>query len=276
MTQEAIKTLRSTADTGPSHTHAALERVFPEYSTVRKGKHKAEGPLQSSARDNTPDLDTPRTFRSRKPIATPSITCNEYLQPFDVPSLLLVPNLKELATLVVDSEARKEERRRRRRVRDGQARLHDLELERDRRVRGIDPKEWRLSGIERQGKRERLVEWVIRNVAEEGCLVQVKLNVKNREYGYLPLPPQLLLPLLIPHLEAEKLARQMMFMRKSDPRRGSGMTVAELVARLRAWGEEGRWERVGEWKVEEALKWGEERGMVERVVSGWWTVDSEG
>lgn len=127
-----------------------------------------------------------------------------------------------------------------------------------------------MSDDERLIKMSRLVGWVIRNVAEEGSLVQVKFS--GTEYGYLPLPAQLLLPLLIPHLETERFIREHTFVRKTDPRRGNGMSVSELVGRLREWGEEGRWERVGEWKVEEAIEWGEESGLVQRVGKGWWAV----
>jgi len=281
MTQETIRSLRSASAAGPSSTCAALERVFPEYGSSRKGKSKENSALRQSTRDNAPDASTPRTFRPRKPVLpTPSIP-DTHIQPFSIPSLLLVPHLAELATLVVDSEARKEERRRRRRIRDGLARPRDLDGERQRRARGDDAKEWRLSEADRWTKMERLVEWVIRNVAEEGSLVQVQLDsgygkCDGEAYGYLPLPPQLLLPVLIPLLQAEKVARQNTFLRKTDPRRGNGMTVPELVGRLRCWGEEGRWERIGEWKVEEAMEWGEERGLMERVGVGWWAVEGEG
>ena len=280
MTQETIKSLRANGIAGPSEHGSASQRLFPEYIPSSKEKSKADLVFKISERDNAPDLDTPRTFRHQKS-KIPSSNPESSMQPFTIPSLLLVPHLAELAILVVESEVRKEERRRRRRIRDGVARPRDLQLEQERCSRGLDKKEWRISEAERRFKMVRLAEWVIRNIAEEGSLVQIKLETLNSpdqsfEYGFLPLPPQLLLPLLVPHLQMEQMARKNTFMRKTDPRWGSGMTVGELGGKLRGWGEEGRWERVGEWKVEEALQWGEEMGSVERVGKGWWAVEGKG
>ena len=280
MTQETIKSLRANGTAGPSDYGRALQRLFPEYVASSKGKSKADLVFKTSERDNTPDLDTPRMFRRRNS-KHPSPALESSIQPFTVPSLLLVPHLAELAILVVESEVRKEERRRRRRIRDRVARPQDLQIEQERCSKGLDKKEWRISDAERQVKMVRLAKWVIKNIAEEGCLVQIRFEMRHSqdqdiEYGFLPLPPQLLLSLLIPHLQMEQVTRKNTFMRKTDPRRTDGMTVVELVGRLRCWGEEGRWERVGEWKVEEAVQWGEEMGLVEKVGKGWWTVEGKG
>ena len=275
MTQDIIQRLRSIAAAGPSRTRTALEGIFPEYASLGKGKAKTENVFRArtSILDDTPDQTTPRTFRSRKTVLPSPSSPAEQIDPFTLSSLLRVPHLAELATLVVDSQARREERTRLRRLRDDLARPPDLTIESGRRTHSTDPKHWKLTDVERRRKMERLVEWVIRAVAEEGSLVQLTLSAG---YGYLPLPPQLLFPLLIPHLEAEKSARQKVFLRNTDPRRDNGMTVAELVGRLRGWGEEGRWERVGQWKVEEAIEWAEERGLWKRAGSGWWVAQGEG
>ncbi|ORY23699.1 hypothetical protein BCR39DRAFT_345336 [Naematelia encephala] len=299
MNQETTKVIREAGASMPT----SLESLFPEYrgrTTSRKGKEKA--PLSITNRHNTPaypDSDpdaTPTVFRSRKArrlASTPSVE----IEPFTIAHLLAVPHLQELASLVVESEARKEERRRRRRIRDGFARPRDLEIEEERRRSGRGSGEWRLSDQERWSKMERLVAWVIRGVAEEGGLVQLQMphqlyaksmdlidtqdrsrrsmKAVHEEFGYLPLPPPLLFPLIVSHIQQEHALRANIIMRRSDPRCGNGMTVDEVVSRLRSWGEEGRWERLAEWTVREALEWGEDIGELRKVGNGWWISESD-
>jgi hypothetical protein len=206
------------------------------------------------------------------------------IQGFTIPSILAVPHLDELADLVVEEQSRKEEKRRRRRIRDGTCTPKDLESQ----ASGSQKKEWRLSPSEKRARMERLVKWVIRGLSEEGVLVQIQHPVsssiskeadlstgspyrRNREheYAYLPLPESLLFPLLIPHIQSEMIIRSKLFLRRTDPRYKSGILLEEVVGRLRRCGEEGRWERVGNWVVEDALVWGEGRGEVKKVGKGY-------
>lgn len=126
---------------------------------------------------------------------------------------------------------------------------------------------------------ERLVKWVIRGLSEEGVLVQTQQTPVSGTGAavdaYIPLPESLLFPLLVPHLESEMARRSKTFIRKTDERYGHGILLGELVGRLRRFGEAGRWERVGEWCVEDALVWGEQRGSVRRVGRGWVVVDEQ-
>nr|XP_031858589.1 uncharacterized protein CI109_005969 [Kwoniella shandongensis]KAA5525661.1 hypothetical protein CI109_005969 [Kwoniella shandongensis] len=285
MTQVTIKALRFAAESGPASSRVALEANFPEYiSSSKQGKSVARlepnvGLFTPSTRHNSMVDDpsgtpTRGSTRVRKVAMSPDNTTA--LTPFTISSLLSDERLDTLARLVVDNEVRKEERRRKRRIRDGTATKKDLSVEADRKAQCV--REYVMNDKERRLKMERLVGWVIRNVAEEGSLVQVRLPVRARgtslgEWGYLPLPPQLLFPLLVPHLEAERNLRKNTIRRKGDPRTGNGMTIDELVMKLRGWGEEGRWERVGDWKIEEAIEWGEEKGYLRKEGRGWWVAD---
>ena len=44
---------------------------------------------------------------------------------------------------------------------------------------------------------------------------------------------------------------------------------------MRQWGEEGRWERLGEWRVEEGVQWGLIRGLIRQEGRGYWAVHKE-
>lgn len=138
---------------------------------------------------------------------------------------------------------------------------------------------------------ERLVKWVIRGLSEEGVLVQVQASsasrldltqsssqkqphsprkdCRGRNDAYIPLPEILLFPLLVPHIQAESARRAKTFLRKTDERYGHGILLSEILSRLRQCGEEGRWERVGEWCVEDALVWGVDAGEIKRMGGGW-------
>lgn len=197
---------------------------------------------------------------------------------------------------MVEEQSRKEEKRRRRRIRDGMATPKDhsqsLSMSTVGETQG-SKSGWRLTKDEKRARMERLVKWVIRGLSEEGVLVQIKIkrssmvniNTHNahtstrsnsQEYftrrthveAYLPLPESLLLPLLIPHISAEMNHRGKFYIARSDPRYGNGILIEEVLKRLRACGEDGRWERVGEFCVEDALHFGEGRGL-RRVGRGW-------
>jgi hypothetical protein len=265
----------------------------------------------SSLNDISLDLDpnsTPRqNKRDLKPVS--SYKTSSQITAFTIPSILSVPHLEELAELVVVEQSRKEEKRRRRRIRDGVATSKDFSQSQGRsqitsQASSVGKSEggggWRLSSDEKRSRMERLVKWVIRGLSEEGVLVQVKIgsasegpytlaqrstlsqspsrfrssrtSTSRETYAYLPLPEPLLLPLLIPHISTEAKHRSKIYIKKTDPRFGQGVLLEEIANRLRAFGEEGRWERVGEWSCEDALVWGEGRGLVKRVGRGWMVV----
>ena len=302
MTQETIQALNRPGDTRQC-TSDTLAAVFPEYrDMINKGKRR--GPAQtnhvftpsSKANYTTSQCFPSRKLRSQSQSTTsspnePTLSRHPHpLDPFTITSILDVPHLSELAHLVVVSEARKEERRRRRRIRDGTPRPRDIQVEQDRKHRGFDPKDWKLRKDELVSKMEKLVAWVIRGVAEDGGVVHVSTNSANnftnpvrptkrkcekseQHYGYLPLPSALLLPLLIPIINEEQVMRRGAIMRKSDPRRDNGMTIEMLVMRLQGWGQDGRWERVREWVVKDAVGWGVDKGYLKAHGDGWWAVD---
>jgi hypothetical protein len=109
----------------------------------------------------------------------------------------------------------------------------------------------------------RLVVWCLRELHQEGCIVHL-------DDGYISLPPDLLFPLLVPHLEREIFVRQQVFLPKGDPRRGNGILPTELLSRLKCWGDEGRWERIQEWMIRETAEWAERKGLVRKKGEGYW------
>ncbi|WWD10525.1 hypothetical protein V865_008661 [Kwoniella europaea PYCC6329] len=310
MTQETIKSICRAREIGPEVLRGELEYYFTEYRDVQgdpsiSGRSRTLGKSSSgsgvftdSTKVNTPPSSTSidhattptqKTFISRKkPVKSISTPYSPgLLRPFTPSSILVDERLSTLATLVVDNEIRREERRRRRRIKDGTATRKDLLVDRERNTSTngvmIDEKE-------RNKKIERLVSWAIRNVSEEGNLVQVTLpspplpsstrhnnndgSVTQDRWGYLPLPSQLLLPLLIPHLLSERDLRKNSIRRKTDFKSVNGMTVDELTSVMRKWGQEGRWERVGDWNIEDALEYGVGRGILRREGIGYWVVES--
>jgi hypothetical protein len=261
----------------------ALKEVFPEYRLLLPlralPQSQARTPLRSHSLNSTDNLDPDSTPRQRK-IWTPRIPS---IPGFTISSILSVPHLEELADLVVEEQSRKEEKRRRRRIRDGTATQKDLQSQ-----SSVDTQVsksgsgWRLSRDEKRARKERLVKWVIRGLSEEGVLVQIKMKVdrtnispkpsqsksKRQVEAYLPLPESLLLPLLIPHVTAEIQHRSKIYIPRSDPRYGHGILLEEVLKRLRGCGEDGRWERVGEYCVEDALYYGQGKGL-KRIGRGW-------
>lgn len=208
-------------------------------------------------------------------------------EPFTVTSLLEVERLHALAVRVIDTRARREENERRQRARDGTSTRRDEALVTARRARGLRSSDYKLTTEEREGKLRRLAEWAIRAAAAEGALVQVEVDGAQHSLrtmasfdscvslvssgaGYVPVPPELLGPLLIPLAaaeRAERATRRSTFRSKAERERGprpfdAGVDAKVLLARLRRWGEEGRWERVGEWAVEAAAEWAEAAGLL--------------
>lgn len=150
--------------------------------------------------------------------------------------------------------------------------------------------EWRLKGEKKRRAIERLFSWGLRISSEEGSLVHVHSESlecfdphrtptatgKLRDMtAYIPLPQPLLLPILLRHLEAEQDARARIFFSKSDTRRLNGMTIDELLGRMRGWGEEGRWERLGDHSVEAGVQWGLLKGRIRREGMGYWAVNRD-
>jgi hypothetical protein len=196
---------------------------------------------------------------------------------FTIPSLLQIPHLRQLASLVVDAESRRDERRRRRRVRDGTATSKDLAKEKKLKLGGG----WKLGEDEKSDKILRLTAWVIREISEEGSLVQIRLTGIKRdnsgqEFGYVPLIPEIMAPLVSLIVKGEQEVRKKLFRRKGEVDEGIG--IGEVVRVLRGWGEEGRWERVGEWVVKDGLEWAVGKEMdcdgrvnrLERRGMGYW------
>lgn len=208
------------------------------------------------------------------------------LEPFTVDALMNVERLRVLGSKVAEVRARREERLRRQRAKDNASTARDERVVQDRLNRGLRPDHWRLNLHECEHKLRRLTEWALREAAAEGGLVQVQCGLSPSSFfgtdaatqsswrhelptttttGYLPLPPELVCPLVVPLFEAERAYRlkstSSMFLPRHDPRRSAGINVECLTKRLRAWGEAGRWERAGEWAVEEALEWGVEQGL---------------
>lgn len=191
--------------------------------------------------------------------------------------------------MVVDAESKKEERRRRRRIRDGVAKARDLAVDQAASQRKDGKVEWRLRGDDKRRAMERLVNWGLRVISEEGSLVHVQPDTTDyvdhqrtptasyrsiSPTAYTPLPPPLMLPLLLRHLRAEKEKRSRVFYRKDDSKSLNGMTLEELLVAMRQWGEEGRWERLGEWRVEEGIQWGLIKGLIMSKGVGFWAIES--
>ena len=231
---ESITSQESVSSSDSAELSRQLYSLFPEFKSSAKTAH------------NRPYIaDSP-------------------LEPFSITDILETQHLSHLGQLVVDQVTRQEEKRRRRRIRDGVPRPSDLRIETERKLSGRD---WRLNDQERQNKILRLTTWVIRNLHEDGAIV-------HTQNGYLPLPASLLFPILIPFIEREGYLRKGTFMRKDDPRKSNGVMVDEILVRLNKWGEEGRWERVKGWVIQDAMDYAERNGLVKRRGMGWDLVES--
>jgi hypothetical protein len=209
-------------------------------------------------------------------------------EPFTVTALLSDERLRSLAALVVDARARREEGERRKRVKEGRVRQEDEKLVTARRARGLRSSDYKLTHDERERKMARLVTWAIRAAASEGEVVQVdgpmhsmrtmesfnscvSLSALSQETGYLPVPPELLGPLLLPLAAAARAEHRPTFRSKADreagvwrerDNRSGGVDAQALLVRLRRWGEDGRWERITDKPVQEAAEWAEASGLL--------------
>ncbi|KAK4685923.1 hypothetical protein P7C73_g4211, partial [Tremellales sp. Uapishka_1] len=262
MTRETTKALLHLAQSGPTAIDQALGSVFPEFASSSQDRSPLTPPTKArpftdsgiffpSSKDNLPSCPSPSSS------SKPSLA----LQPFTLPALLLVPHLHRLGTLIVSLEVRKDEKRRRKRIREGAPRVRDLAVEAERRAGG-----YKLGPEATEHKIRQLVQWTIREVAQEGGVVESKGEGGD---GYLPVSPPLLFPLVRKLIRGEEELRRKMFMPKGDRRRGNGVTVLELAEAMKRWGKDGRWERIGEWSVEEAVEFGLERGLLSRIGTGY-------
>jgi len=281
MSQETTRVIEELSEV---ELETALKEVFPEYRPLLPSRAlpQVRTPLRSHSLNSIHDDpdSTPRQRKIYTPRPIPAIPG------FTISSILSVSQLEELADMVVEEQSRKEEKRRRRRIRDGTATQKDLQYRSQSSTMTSESQSsvksqsgWRLSSDEKRARKERLVKWVIRGLSEEGVLVQIRMKAdekistsqsRTKRYieAYLPLPEPLLLPLLIPHLSAEIHHRSKIYIPRSDPRYGHGILLEEVLKRLRGCGEDGRWERVGEYCVEDALHYGEGKGL-KRVGRGW-------
>jgi hypothetical protein len=202
------------------------------------------------------------------------------LSAFTVPNLLAIATLGDLAAQVVDMRARNEEKERRWRKKHGTTTERDLKVVADRRSRGLEETSYKLSPADRQKKITALAEWAIRSAHAEGGLIEIKMEVagqpentwrrrKDTVTGYLPLPPDLLAPLIAPVVSVMKARQRGTFRSRLEraahnlTTRRAGVDAASIKARLQGWGEEGRWERVGLRAIEAALEWGEAQGLLD-------------
>lgn len=288
MSQETSRMVEEFIDSG--ELEVALKNTFPEYRDLINSPHQQatksqRTPFKSRSLNLEDDFEsTPRPHKTYQ-------TRIKTVPGYNISSILSIAHLEELAGMVVDEQSRKEERRRRRRIRDGTATEKDHSQPQKRSQATLESQAsmgsqgWRLSAAEKWARMERLVKWVIRGLSEEGVLVQIKTRLDSSNIldtdtpsrfqsrgksveAYLPLPESLLLPLLIPHIKAESEYRSKVYLPRSDPRYGNGVLVDEVLKRLRGCGEDGRWERVGEFCVEDALNWGMGRGL-KRIGRGW-------
>jgi len=143
-------------------------------------------------------------------------------------------------------------------------------------------REWKMSEMKLHFAMERLVSWVIREISEEGGLVGIQRDVgkgKNKgerrrleeEWGYLPIVPELMGWILVPVARFEMDIWGKVFKKRSE--KNDGVGLEDLTKGLNKWGEEGRWERVGEWVVKEGMDWGVGDHLFVKMGRGYWLGD---
>lgn len=180
-----------------------------------------------------------------------------------VQGILSDERLRGLAERIVNRQSKVGERELRRRAKAGAATERDKKVIASRLARGRSKGDYVLSPKQLERGMTRLVEWGFRQAASEGWLVHAHVPATgDRAIGYVPLPPQLLGPLLVPVVEMERRRRAADVSRFSELGKEESLDVSCIASRLRQWGEEGRWERVSDRVVEEALTWARERGLV--------------
>lgn len=268
-------------EAGPS-SHHLLSQWIPEYANAAQAieKRQSATPLAevSNTLDHlftpTPSRFTKASFRSAASAAAP---------PFSISHLASVLDLKTLAELVVNADA---ERRVKQKIRSDpilSAKTSSASAQRK-----ALRTEAKLAPVDVAKRARKLLMWALRRMAEEGSIVQVQLGARRPTLkyrrspeeddsqetpsteAYLPVPPQMVASILLHLLEQEQAYRRSFFMKPSDPRRSNGMAIMDLLKRLRSWGDEGRWERLPEWVVEDGIEELDRGGKVRRWGSGWW------
>jgi hypothetical protein len=299
MTTRVVRCLVEAEQRGSDSRDEMLGKAFPEYAELRKkisgfrkytsarvGVDKVSDGrrvLGTSSKENSQEdgsCSTPRAIKRKSSDSGRSyrhsmVFDNDNLTPYTTASILAVPDLVELAGLVVDTTARREERRRLRRIADGFAKPNDHAIERDRVRKGKGRREYKLTDEERRKMVAKLIKWALGEIGIEGTTVAVSsaLSFRSRaaaeEDGYLPLPPELMLPLIASHIHDEIYKRAQIVLKKGDPRREHGVTTEELLRTFQSWGQAGRWERMGEWAIQAGLDMGVRRGVLEDKGRGW-------
>ncbi|KAL7422094.1 hypothetical protein Q5752_002737 [Cryptotrichosporon argae] len=244
----------------------ALQSLFPEYGALTRPLTTLKRPSKfaDSTRDNalTP---TPARYRTKKQreadaATAPTAPASRMIRPFTPRTILADPTMARLAARIVEQEARAKEKARRARMADGTASAVDREVERARVATGSRKGEWRPTPGSSARKAGRLVDHAIRNVAARTtALVAVPDDGGS---GYIPIFPDVLVPLLVALLAADRESKRGVFVRKGE--RG-GMTAEAVCQRLRGWGEDGRWERVALDVVIESLEHAEAQGLLRRT-----------
>lgn len=177
-----------------------------------------------------------------------------------------VDELAVLGPLVVVCRAKKEEQAMRARAAAGTMTDRDRRKVQERLAKGRSKGHWKLDKEEIDRKFRNLTNWALRVILEEGGLICITVpNMKNfgQSESYLPVPPELLAPLMAPIVQREKARLNNVFRCKSDRQKGVSKDsdlIKNVSRSLRAWGD-GRYERVGDWAVAEAYDWGKCRGL---------------
>lgn len=217
-----------------------------------------------------PGSPTPtRRRRTRDPPA--SLDWSRFGAPdlpvFTVESLLKDEVLATLGPLVVTRRAKKDEAAMREREASGTMTDRDRRKIQARLDKGRSKGHWKLDKGEMEVKVKSLMSWAIRVILEEGGLICIPAPTNSRtasgSESYLPVPPELLAPLMVPLVQREKARLSNVFRSKAERQRGVSLEsdVVKNVSRsLQKWGD-GRYERVGDWAVAEAYEWGRSRGL---------------
>lgn len=285
-------TLAALNEAGPS-SHALLASWIPEYADAAKTIDNQRISIPLAEVDSKQDLlATPTPSRVLKPSAGFRLSASASSPPFSISHLAHVPQLRTLAKLVVKADA---ERRVKQNIRSDPVLMAKTSQASAQRKKMRTDAELPANDVKKRSRR--LLLWALRHMAEEGTIVQVQLGRRCRTHrrhhspdgdasseedikqppeteAYLPLPPPLITSVLIHILEKEQKHRSSFFIKPSDPRKSNGLPIADLLSRLKSWGDEGRWERIPEWVVEDGIEDLDRAGKIRKWGSGWWPVGS--
>lgn len=234
-------------------------------ATGRERSHKRR---RSVRRDSGSPTPTRRRCIQDLPA---SLDCSVFDAPelplFTVETLMRDERLAALGPLVVKRRAKKDEKALREREANGTSTDRDRRKIQERLSKGRSKGHWKLDDDEMQDKVKSLTTWALRAVLEDGGLICISAPCSSktspRSESYLPVPPELLAPLMAPLVQREKARLSNVFRSKAERQKGVSLEsgVVKNVSRaLRKWGD-GRYERVGDWAVAEAYEWGKSRGL---------------